>query len=74
MSQVQLSAKTVQEALDELERTQPGLYHSVCDETGALRKHMNLFVNESLLNRHNGPQTELRPGDTLFIMTAVSGG
>lgn len=73
-SQLKLHASTVQEALEVLQRTQPGLYQSVCDETGTLRKHMNLFVNDSLLNRLDGPQTELRTGDTLFIMTAVSGG
>ncbi|RCS50511.1 MoaD/ThiS family protein [Bremerella cremea] len=73
-AQLEVPATTVQEALKELQRTQPGLYHCVCDETGRLRKHMNLFVNESLLNRRDGPQTKLRSGDTLFIMTAVSGG
>lgn len=73
-SQLEIAATTVQEALDELEQTQPGLYRCVCDETGKLRKHMNLFVNEALLNRREGPRTELHSGDTLFIMTAVSGG
>lgn len=73
-TQLEVSAENVQQALDELQRRQPQLYRNVCDETGSLRKHMNLFVNESLLNRRDGPQTELRSGDTLFIMTAVSGG
>ncbi|PQO33993.1 MoaD/ThiS family protein [Blastopirellula marina] len=73
-SQLELRAATVHEALEVLQRTQPGLYQSVCDETGTLRKHMNLFVNDSLLSRRDGPQTELHSGDTLYIMTAVSGG
>lgn len=74
VSALEVPATDVQEALHELERTQPGLYRSVCDETGSLRKHMNLFVNDSLLSRDGGLQTELREGDVLYIMTAVSGG
>jgi molybdopterin converting factor small subunit len=68
------SATTVREALGELARDYQALYHSVCDETGAVRRHVNLFVNDSLLDRRRGLDTELAPGDVLSIMPAVSGG
>ncbi|PQO44433.1 MoaD/ThiS family protein [Blastopirellula marina] len=73
-SVLKVTAADVQEALHQLEHSQPGLYRSVCDETGSLRKHMNLFVNDSLLPRDGGLLTKLREGDVLYIMTAVSGG
>src|SRR5262245_1374592 len=38
-----LSAATVRAALEQLERSHPPLYRSVCDETGAVRRHVNLF-------------------------------
>lgn len=73
-SEVEVIADSVQTALAALKVQQPRLFRSVCDETGAVRKHINLFVNESLVHRKDDLDTKLGPGDLLFIMTAVSGG
>jgi molybdopterin converting factor small subunit len=73
-NELRVSARTVREALAQLERNHPALYRSVCDETGAVRRHMNLFVNSSLVRGGQGLDTALATGDVLFIMTAVSGG
>ncbi|MEW4562885.1 MoaD/ThiS family protein [Bremerella sp. JC770] len=73
-SEVMVTADSVQQALVVLKDQQPTLYRNVCDETGAVRKHINLFVNQSLIHRKDGLQTKLGAGDLLFIMTAVSGG
>jgi molybdopterin converting factor small subunit len=71
---VRVSADTVRAALEQLATTHPALYRSVCDETGAVRRHINLFVNSSLVRGSQGLDTVLEPQDVLFIMTAVSGG
>lgn len=71
---LQLTAATVRSALRELEEHHPSLYHSVCDETGAVRRHINLFVNNTLLRDRDGLDIALQPGDDLAIMPAVSGG
>jgi molybdopterin converting factor small subunit len=73
-SELSLSAATVRAALDQIEQSHPALFRSVCDETGAVRRHVNLFVNDSFLNRLEGLNTALQPGDILTIMPAVSGG
>lgn len=67
-------AGTVRAALEELERLYPAVHRSVCDETGAVRRHINLFVNTDHMRDRHGLDTTLAPGDTLTIMTAVSGG
>ena len=69
-----LSAATVRAALEQLERSHPLLYRSICDDTGAVRRHVNLFVNNSFLHDREGLDTVLAPGDVLSIMPAVSGG
>ena len=69
-----LSASTVRAVLEQLEQTQPSLHRCICDETGAVRRHIHLFVNSSLLCGRKGLDTALEAGDELFIMTAVSGG
>ena len=74
VAELRLSAATVRAALDQLEQSYPALYRSVCDETGAVRRHVNLFVNNSFLHQREGLDTALVPGDVLTIMPAVSGG
>jgi molybdopterin converting factor small subunit len=73
-SQLPLSARTVRDALAGLERTQPALYRNVCDETGAVRRHLNIFVNSDNVRDLAGVDTTLTPGDVLTILPAVSGG
>lgn len=73
-AQLTISASAVGEALLQLEQNHPAVYRSVCDETGAVRRHVHLFVNNDLLTGDNAFDTPLNSGDTLFIMPAVSGG
>ena len=73
-SELGISAPNVRAALEELERSHPSLYRNVCDETGAVRRHVNLFVNSSHVRDREGLDTALMPGDVLTILPAVSGG
>ena len=59
---------------DVLAHRHPAAYQGVCDETGVVRPHVNLFVNDSLIRNSADFQRTLSPGDELFIMPAVSGG
>ena len=68
------SAANVRAALAELELRHPDLYRGVCDETGAVRRHVNLFVNTDHMRDRKGLDTELVAGDELTILPAVSGG
>jgi len=69
-----LAAPSVRAALVEIQRRHPALYRSVCDETGAVRRHVNLFVNATHVRDREGLDTALGPGDLLTILPAVSGG
>ena len=69
-----VSATTVRAALVEIERAWPALYPSICDETGAVRRHLNVFVNDDHVRDRQGLDTALSPGDVVTILTAVSGG
>jgi molybdopterin converting factor small subunit len=69
-----LCAADLRGLLAELERGHPALHRSVCDETGAVRRHVNLFVNTDHIRDRDGLDTALAPGDEVIIMPAVSGG
>jgi len=69
-----LEVDSVRSALAEIERRHPALYRGICDETGAVRRHVNVFVNHTSARDGRGLDTPLRQGDVLTILQAVSGG
>jgi molybdopterin synthase sulfur carrier subunit len=68
------SASSVRDALVDLERTHPALHRNLCDETGAVRRHIGVFVNTSHIRDREELDTALAPGDELIFLPAVSGG
>ena len=73
-SELAVPATNLRGVLAELEQRYPKLHRSVCDETGAVRRHINFFVNTEHIRDRAGLETSLEPGDVVTIMTAVSGG
>jgi len=73
-SELLLSAPSVRAILEDLERSHPSLYRCICDETGTVRPHINLFVNTSHVREREGLDTALVSGDVITILPAVSGG
>jgi sulfur-carrier protein len=72
--ELRLHGATLREAFDELNRVYPQLYQCLCNETGAVRKHINIFVNNSLPGERNNLDTRLEPDDVILVFQAVSGG
>jgi molybdopterin synthase sulfur carrier subunit len=72
--QIEVDAPSVRAMLDELRQRYPSLYAGICDETGAVRRHVNLFVNASHIRDLVGLDTALAPGDEVAVLPAVSGG
>jgi hypothetical protein len=65
---------TVRELIDELERRHPGLAHYLVDETGRLRRHVNLFIGEEPVRDRAKLTDPLAPDSRVFILQALSGG
>ena len=73
-AQLSISAGTVRAMLEDLERNQFALYRNICDETGTVRRHLNVFVNSDNMRDLDGVDTALTAGDVITIVPAVSGG
>lgn len=73
-SEIRVAAANVRGALAQLERSHPSLYRCICDETGAVRRHLGVFVNRDHVRDRHGLETALEPGDVITILPAVSGG
>jgi molybdopterin converting factor small subunit len=70
IARLELSAGTVAEMLDELDRRWPGMRDRIRDSTPAIRRHMSVFVD----GQRARLETPLTPGGTVYILTAMSGG
>ena len=73
-SQVEVSGGTVREIVDELEVKFPGLKERLCDESGEMRKFVNVYVGEEDIRFLDGLDTTLEDGAQVSIIPAVAGG
>jgi molybdopterin converting factor small subunit len=65
---------TVGDALGALAGRYPGVVDRVVDESGAVRRHVNVFVDGDDIRFLRGLATAVREGSTIVIFPAVSGG
>lgn len=72
--EVPCEGKTVTELLADLERRYPGVKDRICDESGKLRRFVNIFVNEEDIRFLQGDQTAVKDGDEVSIIPAIAGG
>ncbi len=72
--EVQCQGTTVTELLGDLERRYPGVKERICDESGKLRRFVNIFVNEEDIRFMQGDQTAVKDGDEVSIIPAIAGG
>lgn len=73
-SEVSLEGDTVVEVLRNLEAAHPGFSERLFDETGALRRFVNVFVADEDIRFMDGVDTKVADGQVLSIVPAVAGG
>jgi molybdopterin synthase sulfur carrier subunit len=71
---VEISAGTVSSAIAELQRKYPGIQERLVDETGNVRRFVNVYVNEEDIRFLQNQQTPLKDGDEVSIIPAIAGG
>ena len=73
-SEVSVEAATVAEALKALDTAHPGFAERLFDESGSLRRFVNVFLAEEDIRFLQGVDTPVTDGQTLSIVPAVAGG
>lgn len=71
---VEINAATVGDAIAELQARYPGIRERLLDESGAVRRFVNVYVNEEDIRFLQNQQTRLKDGDELSIIPAIAGG
>lgn len=71
---VEVSGSTVGEVVKALESAHPGIGERVLDESGRIRRFVNVFVDDQDIRFASGLETPVPEGATVSIIPAVAGG
>jgi sulfur-carrier protein len=71
---IPVAAGTIGSAIAELQSRFPGIQERLLDETGAIRRFVNVYVNEEDIRFLQNQQTPLKDGDEVSIIPAIAGG
>ena len=71
---VEVEAVTVAEAFQQLQARFPGIQERLLDETGAVRRFVNVYVNEEDIRFLQNQNTPIKSGDEISIIPAIAGG
>lgn len=74
ISEIEVEAGTVSEVLISLDSKFPGLRAYIVDDRGALRQHVNIFVQKELIEDRQNLSDPVNANDEIFILQALSGG
>ena len=72
--EVDAPGSTVGEVLSNLERAYPGIKARICDDSGAVRKFVNIFANDEDIRFLKNLDTPLKESDEVSIVPAIAGG
>lgn len=65
---------TLRAVVEALAVVNPAIGRRVCDEAGAIRPHVNLFVGSDNVRDLEGLDTPMPEGAEVSVLAAVSGG
>ena len=71
---VEVDAKTISDAVAQLQSKFPGIQERLVDEKGEVRRFVNVYVNEEDIRFLQNQHTALKDGDEISIIPAIAGG
>jgi molybdopterin converting factor small subunit len=74
VSEVSAEGSTLTEVLDSLDASYPGIKGRVLDDSGELRRFVNVYVDDDDVRFADGLQTAIKDGGQVSIIPAVAGG
>ena len=74
VSEVSVEGSTLSEVLDSLDSSYPGIKSRVLDDSGELRRFVNVYVDNDDVRFAEGLQTVIKDGGEVSIIPAVAGG
>jgi hypothetical protein len=69
-----VEGQTVAEVITALDSRYPGIADYLLDEQGALRQHVNIFIDEDQITDRKSLQDAVEERNRIYIFQALSGG
>jgi sulfur-carrier protein len=74
LAEVKVEGATVGEVLRKMDVQYKGFADRVLDDGKAVRRFINVFVNEDNIRDKNELETTVKAGDTISILPSIAGG
>ncbi len=72
--EINAQGNNVRSLVEDLERNFPGIKERICDESGKIRRFVNIYVNGDDIRFLQNLETSLKEGDSISIVPAIAGG
>ena len=72
--EVSVSGATVGTAVEDLEKKHPGIKERLCDDSGRVRRFVDVYVNGDDIRFLSSLDTPVKDGDEVSIVPAIAGG
>jgi len=72
--EVSAAGLTIGEIIGDLERQFPGIKERLCDDSGAVRRFVNIFANDEDIRFLQNLDTPVKESDEISIVPAIAGG
>jgi molybdopterin synthase sulfur carrier subunit len=72
--EVGAAGATVGNIVDDLERQFGGIKEKLCDDSGQVRRFVNIYLNGDDIRFLSNLETAVKDGDELSIVPAIAGG
>ncbi len=73
-SEIYLEAATAGDALEKLTAQYTGLRKHLYNDQNVLRNFVNVYVGDEDIRHLDGPQTQVKDGETIMIVPSIAGG
>jgi len=73
-AEIKANGANIKELIEDLEKNFPGIKERICDETGQVRRFINIYVNEEDVRYLQDDSTPLKDGDEVSMIPAIAGG
>ena len=71
---VSAEGATLAAVIDDLEANYPGIKERICDDSGAVRRFVNIFANDEDIRFLQNLDTPVKEKDEISIVPAIAGG
>ncbi len=71
---VEVEGASVGAVLEDLERRHPGIRERICENNGAVRRFVNVYLNGDDIRFLDNLDSPVKDGDEISIVPAIAGG